>query len=887
MKSEHEESARLATLREYRILDTPGEAEFDAITAWARRLFAVPVALVSLIDKDRQWFKSHAGIDADQAPRADAFCHYAIRQSEAVMVVPDTLQDPRFKDNPHVTGPQSLRFYAGAPLVTPKGYALGTLCLIDRKPRVFTPHDQELLRFLAEQVMQCLEYRRVRNDLEEMETVYTQTEELQRTMLTDVSEGLMVFDLKTQRVVQASSSAYEILGYSPPRLIGLRKEKVIDTHDERWARLVRKRQRHRAATAAIAMLTASGQRIQVYATSSLVDLTLAEEPALAGREAGETATSLLPRAGATGRQGLATLLFRETGDGDELTTSLTHELMRQANLMRHLAERVPGTIYQYRLFPDGRACFPYASEGIRDIYEVSPEDVREDASVVFSRLHPDDLASVAQTIADSAVSLRLWTDEYRVLLPRQGLCWRRGEAKPERLADGSTLWHGYIQDITGRKKQEELAFALMNNDPLTGLANRTAMNAKLEQLVASAQRHGSMGAVCFIDLDRFKQINDARGHPVGDKVLIQVAERIRGSVRAEDVTARLGGDEFVVILPNLSSSSVRALRQANGVLEKIRDELDQPYTIDGTVYSISASFGVALYPDADARLEDYIRYADTAMYKAKAAGGNRVRFFAENMKKEVEEQVRLEQDLRLSLGAQQLYVDIQPQYSAGPQPTGGELLVRWRHPQHGIVPPATFIPIAEESGFIKPVGIWVVEQACLTLQRLPQVPDDFTLSVNVSVHQLSDDAFVHQVLELIERHGCPPRRLTLEVTESVFAGDMDAVRKRLTTLAEAGLRISIDDFGTGFSSLSYLQRLPIDEIKIDRSFVEGIPDDPGSTAIASLIVSMAQSLKLEVVAEGVESAAQEEFLLGRGVQKIQGYLRSRPVGVDAFVALCG
>lgn len=778
MESHLEESARLATLREYRILDTPVEAEFDAITAWARQLFAVPVALVSLVDKDRQWFKSHAGIDVEQAPRAAAFCDHAIRGPETVMVVPDALQDPRFRDNPHVTGASSVRFYAGAPLVTPKGYALGTLCLIDSQPRAFSPHEEALLRFLAEQVMQALEYRRVRSDLKVLEGVYSQTEGLQRAV-----------------------------------------------------------------------------------------------------------TSLPPSTGATERQGPATPLFRAMGDDDELTTSLTQELMRQVNLMRHLSERVPGTIYQYRLYPDGRSCFPYASEGIREIYEVSPDEVRDDASVIFERLHTEDLPSVARTIAESAKSLRLWTDEYRVVLPRQGLCWRRGEAKPERLADGSILWHGYIQDITERKKQEELAFALMNNDPLTGLANRTAMNAKLEQLVASAQRHRSMGAVCFIDLDRFKQINDARGHSIGDKVLIQVAERIRSAVRAEDVTARVGGDEFVIILPHLSSDSVRALRHAHGVLEKVRTSLDLPYTIDGAIYSISASFGVALYPDTDARLEDYIRYADTAMYKAKSTGGNRIRFFVENMKKEVEEQVRLEQDLRLSLAAQQLYVDIQPQYSVHALPVGGELLVRWRHPEHGIVQPATFIPIAEESGFIKAIGLWVVEQACLVLQRLPPMADDFTLSVNVSVHQLSDDAFVHEVLALLQRHDCSPRRLTLEVTESVFAGDMDAVRKRLTTLAAAGFRISIDDFGTGFSSLSYLQRLPIDEIKIDRTFVVGIPDDPGSTAIASLIVSMAQSLKIEVVAEGVENSTQQVFLLARGVQKIQGYLRSRPVAIDAFVAL--
>ncbi|MFY3385903.1 bifunctional diguanylate cyclase/phosphodiesterase [Paracidovorax sp. MALMAid1276] len=439
------------------------------------------------------------------------------------------------------------------------------------------------------------------------------------------------------------------------------------------------------------------------------------------------------------------------------------------------------------------------------------------------------------------------------------------------------------RDITERKRAEARTHQLAYFDALTGLPNRRMLLDRLEHALASAQASAQVGAVLYLDLDDFKQINDARGHTVGDALLVQVAQRLQRHMRPGDTVARLGGDEFVLLVHNLAADVETAGRTALLVAEDLRAELEAPYAIETHLYSATGSIGITLFPKRGEGVEDLLREADTAMYRAKDLGRNRIRFYEAAMHADVQERLALEQDLKKAHAEGQLAAFVQSQVDAQGRVVGGELLMRWNHPVRGNVPPSRFIPIAEASGLILRMGDWMIQQACETLARLQASGQALSLSVNVSERQFRQDDFVDRVRHVLAHTGADPANLILEVTESLLIENLDDTIARMTEIVGLGVRFSIDDFGTGYSSLAYLKRLPLYELKIDKSFVQDTPDDPSDTAIVQSILAVASHLKLRVVAEGVETRAQADFLVQNQCECLQGYLFGRPEPLGVWV----
>jgi len=445
-----------------------------------------------------------------------------------------------------------------------------------------------------------------------------------------------------------------------------------------------------------------------------------------------------------------------------------------------------------------------------------------------------------------------------------------------------------VQDITLRKQSEEEIHRLAFYDSLTQLPNRRLLHERMLQSMAISARSGKHGAVMFIDLDNFKTLNDTQGHDVGDLLLKEVAQRLSRNVREGDTVARLGGDEFVVALESLNSLAQDAATQAEMIAEKIRNELSQPYLLNGFEHISSPSIGVSLFRGHQSSLDEVLKQADLAMYQAKSTGRNRVCFFDPAMQAEMEYRAELEKDLRASLRFQQLMLYYQMQVDESGTIIGAEALIRWQHPTRGMVSPAQFIPLAEEIGMILPIGDWVIEQACAQLKRweMDPVMRKIRLSVNVSPRQLSQPYFVEQVKDAIEKSGIRTSQLKLELTESFILHDVEEAIEKMQELNRIGIRFSMDDFGTGYSSLAYLTRLPLEQLKIDQSFVRDIAGDKNSRVMVRTIINIANNFGLEVVAEGVETDEQLAFLRQFGCNKFQGYFFGKPVPLPEFERLC-
>lgn len=449
-----------------------------------------------------------------------------------------------------------------------------------------------------------------------------------------------------------------------------------------------------------------------------------------------------------------------------------------------------------------------------------------------------------------------------------------------------THYIGAQSDITARKRAEEKINELAFFDQLTGLANRTLLLDRLKQAMTASSRSGRYSALLFVDLDNFKTLNDTLSHEVGDLLLKQVARRLTLCVREGDTVARLGGDDFVVILSSLSANEAEAASRTETVSQKILAALNEIYQLGDVLHHSTASIGATLFKGTLTPVDDLMKQADLSMYKSKQAGRNTVVFFDPAMEIAVKERAALEEHLRHALDAKQFDLHFQAQVIDDGRLIGAEALLRWQHSVRGMVSPAQFIPLAEETGLILPIGDWVLETACTQLFKWATQPEmsHLTLAVNVSAHQFRQPDFVDRVLAILKDTGANPRRLKLELTESMLVENVQEIIEKMFALKARGVSFSLDDFGTGYSSLSYLKRLPLDQLKIDQSFVRDVLNDPNDAAIAKTIVALAQSLGLNVIAEGVETEAQRDFLDSVGCHAYQGYFFSRPLPVDDFEA---
>jgi diguanylate cyclase (GGDEF)-like protein len=473
----------------------------------------------------------------------------------------------------------------------------------------------------------------------------------------------------------------------------------------------------------------------------------------------------------------------------------------------------------------------------------------------------------------------------------QGEVWNRrknGEIFPEYLSisvvrnsEGEiTNYVAVFADVTEKKNAEERIRHMANHDPLTQLANRTLFNDRLNLALANAERSGECLAIMYLDLDRFKNINDTLGHPTGDEIIKTVAQRLEEVLRDGDTISRLGGDEFTILLPGIGSE-----RDAAIVASKLLKSMALPHTVDGREIFITASIGIAIYPNDGLTRDDLIKNADSALYHAKERGRDSFQFYTQAMNASALERFSLESGLRRALERQEFVLFFQPQadLSSG-RLVGAEALIRWQHSELGLVPPGQFIPLLEETGLIVPVGEWVLQEACRQAREWQQQGHrPVRISVNISPMQFKKGELVTLVRAALADSGLAPSLLELEITESSLMDDVEENVAILQRLKAMGVQLAIDDFGTGFSSLSYLKRFPIDVLKIDQSFVRDVTEDPEDAAIAAAIIALGQTLELKVIAEGVETADQLAFLRQRRCDLVQGYLISRPVPPAEFI----
>ena len=489
----------------------------------------------------------------------------------------------------------------------------------------------------------------------------------------------------------------------------------------------------------------------------------------------------------------------------------------------------------------------------RNVWEVFPEAV---GGPYYRAYHQAIATNTPVAFEEHYAPLDLWT-EIRAYPSEEGL----------------TI---YFRDISERKATEAEIHKLAFYDKLTGLPNRQLLLDRLQHALALGQRAGRQGAMLFIDLDNFKNINDTRGHDKGDLLLQLVADRLNDAVRSCDTVARFGGDEFVVLLEDLGATEAAAAAAASDIAEKLLQAFHAPFDIAGSEQYSTPSIGVTVFGREDGGVEEVLQRADLAMYQVKAAGRNGVSFFEPTMLARVSQRARMEADIRRALFNREFVLHYQPQVDMDGRVAGVEALVRWQHPQRGMVSPAEFIPVAEESNLILPLGRWVLEEACGLLARWSREPRtaDLEMSVNVSSAQFHRPDFVEQVLEVLARSGAPAARLRLELTESLLLSDVEGTVQKMERLREKGVCFALDDFGTGYSSLSYLHRLPIDQLKIDRSFIR---DAGHGAAIVRMIIALGKSMNMSVLAEGVETAEQLAFISAEGSHCYQGYLFSKPV----------
>ena len=552
---------------------------------------------------------------------------------------------------------------------------------------------------------------------------------------------------------------------------------------------------------------------------------------------------------------------------------------------RDLVERLPGVIYRARV---GRwAPVSYVSPHLRTLLGYDPDEWIGVPGIWEEHIHPADLERVLTEdeieAAAPAGTVRGEDREYRMRTRDGREIWVRDHADLERDDSGAPVaWNGFLADITERKHLESELLRLAFHDPLTGLANRALLNDRVAHAIARHQREPGMLAMLMADVDDFKRVNDAHGHDAGDRMLVAVAERLKECVRADATIARLGGDEFAILLEGVTDDAA-ALVAAQRVVRAF----DRPLRIEGATISGRVSVGVAVDVTGKRPASWLLRSADTAMYEAKRLGKGRWQAYDPAAHLASARRLVLESELRRAVDRKQFVLAYQPVIDLrSGEVVGSEGLIRWSHPTRGIVHPGEFVSILESTGLIEPVGRWVVDEACRQAAAwAATLPSMAWVSVNVSAAQLRSDAFFACVRDSLATHGLCPSRLTLEVTESLALDDSIETVERLTALRELGVQIAVDDFGTGYSSLSYLRRLPIDKLKIDRAFVDGLGSDPEATAVARAIVELAKGLHLGTIAEGIEHRHQAEALVGLGCDLGQGYLFAKPLQAADLTAL--
>lgn len=878
-----EEQLRLADLLDYRILDTPAEAEFDDFTTLACSICDTPIALITLLDEKRQWFKSRVGLDVPETPREIAFCHHTVA-SRNFFVVHDALNDSRFQGNPLVTNNPYIRFYAGAPLMTPQGHVIGTLAVIDSKPRQLSELQEKSLQILSRHVVVLLELRKnvsaLKNAIAERDDAEQALKAIQAELEVRVQERSAALEASntalrseiTERVAERNVS--DALLNSLPGIFYVFDEQG---HFLRW--------------------NENFLRVTGYSSKEMAQV----HP---------------------------TDFFEQNADKQVIAQKMQEAFIHgqaqvEAPLRTKHGRQIPYLFNAVRLPIRGRNCVSgmglditdlklfqksllEAEERYRRLVELSPDAIFVTKKDVCSFANQAGLKLLGAThldqIAGRPIMDIVHPDFHQEVISRiqqldQGIPIIRLEEKYLRL-DGSIIDvevaaapfvdNGekarllVVRDITEAKRHKELLEYQANHDELTHLASRSLLNDHIHLAMVNADRNGTMAIVAFIDLDNFKLINDTLGHDIGDQLLICVAERLQSCVREGDTVARLGGDEFVLVLQDQHDEEAIA-----AWISRLIERISLPFHVAGHQLFVTCSIGLSAYPRDGQDVQTLLKHADAAMYQSKAEGRNQFQFFIPSMNERIRERFMMEARLRRALERDEFLLYFQPQVDlASGKVIGTEALIRWREPELGLMSPLRFIPIAEETGLIVPIGQWVLEQACRQNKALHEAGfAELTVSVNLSPRQFSPHALVESVRSALQQSGLGAEFLKLEVTEGMVMNRPEQAEDILRELKSMGVRLAIDDFGVGYSSLSYLKRFPMDQLKIDQSFVCRVTDDPSDAAITQAVIALGHNLNLAVIAEGVSEESQLAFLRQHACDEIQGDYFCQAVPFDDLYQL--
>lgn len=767
------EKQRLKALRNLGILDTPPEERFEKLTKIARRFYNVEIAMFTLVDEHRQWFKSKQGLDVDETPRSMAFCDHTIQQDK-ILIVEDAQNDPRFHDNPLVTGSPHIRFYAGMPVREPSGFKIGTLCIIDPEPRAVAEFELDVLRTLASLVEDELENAYVRGEDHE----YVKISELSRSIhraqnifLTHEDQGA-AFELMLNDLLVLTSSQFGFIGEVLHHANGDPYLKVGAITNLAWnaetEALYQQVQRRGMTFENLDNLIGSS----LLSGEIVVSNEFAADPRRGGLPDGHPTISSyigVPIFSGDAHIGLVGLANRPTPYSDKIA----HELEPLLQTVGQLIER-------------------------KRLFQEKMEHAR----------------------------------------------------KLERAA---------------------------NYDALTGLPNRSRLTELFEQELLEADKRSGSVSVCFLDLDGFKDINDNHGHSVGDYALKTIADRLSNSIREHDIVSRLGGDEFVAILRDVDSHQV---------YERMLKAIREPIQFGQFRFELSGSMGVTVYPGDDADSDMLMRHADQAMYAAKESGKNQFQIFDLETHVTRKERVKILEQIPEALQKRQLELFLQPKINIEQQSVlGFEALIRWNHPEEGLLTPVQFLPHLEYTEYAIAVGRFVLNEAVRFLRYWQDHGVSCSISVNLSPSHFLSDHFLGDLAGSIAGLDEAMRsRLILEILETTALDDARSVIRLLTECRALGVEVSMDDFGTGYSSLDYFRKLPADEIKIDRSFVTDMLQDPDDEMIVGAIIGLSKHFRRRVIAEGIENKATADKLLQLGCVIGQGYYFARPMPFSEAMA---
>lgn len=941
------EADRLAALRDLEILDTSPETSFDDIAELAALICQAPVALISFVDEKRVCFKSHIGLPVEEAPAEGSICARIIRGPESV-VIPDLTNDPRFSQLPFVTGEPFLRFYAGALLVTDNGLPLGTLCVLDHKPRLegLTHEQSKALQVLARSVMRLLDLKRASK-----EHWTTIAEAIPQQLWSARPDGSIdycssrVFEFTGMALGAADEIAWVKLIHPDERDQAIAQWRhSIETGEpykteyrirhrsgeyrwvlvqavpsynstgkiERWfgtstdihaaktfeATLARSEEQHRALLeASSVVLWVATPDGMIYETRGWENITGQDRSEYAGLGSFDVVHSDdLARVSQAWKDAVAEgasyeaecrirqkngeyhwMLTRavpiKDADGSirEWVGSISdiHDRKQAEEQLRASEERLKLALYAGRMVAWDQDLLTgsiTSSDNALELFGIGPESLQ----AFLERIHPDDCAGM-ETLAQQVGTGSRFATEFRYSRANGEMLWLRTRA--ERAGPNRII--GITYDISDRKAAEKELWHVANHDALTGLPNRAHFQQRLERALVEAQQNSTSVSLLLIDLDHFKDVNDALGHDAGDALLKATAERLLKLVRDSDMVARFGGDEFAVIV-----MEPLTLADANRLANRLIEQLSQPFEYSGRTFASKASIGIAAFPDHGSTAMELLKDADIALYRAKADGRNRVVTYSSMLRFAIEQRLALAEEVRQAISKQEIIPFYQPKVSLSTgKITGFEALARWRHPTKGLLTPAAFAAMFDDPELAMAIGRQILTKVASDLRGwLDHGLDLGRIAVNLSSAQFNDLGLVDEILGILDDQRVSPCHLEVEVTETVLLGRQgDIIAANLNRFHERGILIALDDFGTGYASLTHLKQFPVGHVKIDRSFIEDLVQDEGDEAIVAAITGLGKSLKMQITAEGVETQEQVQRLRALGCHNAQGYFYSKPM----------